>query len=325
VISEMRAPSEGSPVGGLVAALLVVPIVVLSFDWVIDHAKFPFALAVVTIGLVYAAVSVLTYRLLSTRRLLAARQDELAERIAANHRLQRLLVSADEEVRRSVAEALHGPVQGRLLAAEMRLVQLGESTSLDDQARYQLADILDSLQTLRDEDVRRLSHLLHPAALDVGLVVAVRSLVAQMESMYDLQIDLSVDDRIVAVDGPGRRGLPPPARLTIYRALEESITNAHRHGGATRLAVFLEIKGDDILCLRVKDDGKGLTDDVQPGFGLTAIATRAEARGGRVTIDQSDGGVELQAEVRVRRSDLVPDAPVVLLPVREERRRADAS
>ncbi|MGE0305361.1 MAG: sensor histidine kinase [Acidimicrobiia bacterium] len=261
------------------------------------------------LGLAYGLAGVVVAEVLELLRELGRSRTELAQRIEHTERLQQMLLEADEEVRRNVAEALHGPVQGRLLAAEMALCKIRDDGTLGSRELAVLIDALETIRSVRDEDVRQLSHLLHPIALDIGLVVAVRSLVAQMESMYNLDIDVSVDERIEAVDGPGRRGLPPSARLTLYRALEEAINNARKHGGARRLAVFLEYDGEDKLSLRVRDDGRGIAEGSTTGFGLTAIATRAGTRGGSVDIGLADGVTELRAAVRVRRQDFAPMSP----------------
>jgi signal transduction histidine kinase len=264
--------------------------------------------AVYLIGLSYAMVAVVVDRLVYGQRELRRKTREVAAQVETTERLQHLLVNADEEIRRSVAEALHGPVQARLLASEMRLASIRDDRTVSPATRAEVIEVLATLQLLRDHDVRRLSHLLHPLAIEVGLVAAIRMLIDQMESMYELDIELTVDDRIAQVDGPGRTGLPNAARLTLYRALEEAINNAHRHGGARAIAVALEHDADDIVRLRVRDDGRGLTNSHTHGFGLLAIASRAKVRGGKVEIEQGPVGVELIAEVRIRRQDLAPDA-----------------
>jgi signal transduction histidine kinase len=234
----------------------------------------------------------------------------LDEQEALNARLRNLVLEADDETRRTVAELLHGPVQGRLLAAEMGLIEIRDQAILSVPARDRLGDVLEMLRSLRDDDVRRLSHVLHPIALDVGLVAACRSLIAQMTQTYAVDITLRVDPDIEAIDGPGRPGLPKAVRVTLYRALEEAISNARRHGGAKLLEVFIE-GDDDLVRVRVCDDGTGLearngdgSGSEAVGLGLTAIAVRAGARGGRVTLERAGPRTELRAEVRIRRADL---------------------
>jgi signal transduction histidine kinase len=261
------------------------------------------AMQIVMLGVIAGLVAV-------SRRSRRRGTRALSEQEALNTRLRVLVLEADDETRRSVAELLHGPVQGRLLAAELGLVEIRDQAVLSVAARDRLGSVMEILRSLRDDDVRRLSHLLHPVALDVGMVAAFRSLIAQMTQTYSVSIALHVAPEIEAVDGPGRPGLPKAVRITLYRALEEAINNARRHGAATSLDVFVECD-DGLVRIRVCDDGTGLDGanghvaaNSPAGLGLTAIAVRAGARGGRVTLGRAGDHTELTAEVRVRRADL---------------------
>ena len=92
----------------------------------------------------------------------------------------------------------------------------------------------------------------------------------------------------------------PDAALTLYRAAQEGITNALRHGQATALHVRLEA-GDDGMTLEVVDDGRGLARDWSAGdghHGLRWLAERVEALGGRFTLAAVDPhGVRLVVRV----------------------------
>jgi signal transduction histidine kinase len=226
------------------------------------------------VGLQVAMFVVIAGLVAQSRRSRRRGNRVLGEQEALNARLQNLVLEADDETRRSVAELLHGPVQGRLLAAEMGLIEIRDQAVLSVPARDQLGDVLDMLRSLRDDDVRKLSHVLHPSALDIGLIAAFRSLIAQMSQTYSVDISLRIDPVIEAID------------------------------------VLVELD-HDVVRVRVRDDGTGLVgrgdQPTSVGLGLTAIAVRAGARGGRVTLERTGQLTELCAEVRVRRADLGRD------------------
>jgi two-component system sensor histidine kinase UhpB len=94
--------------------------------------------------------------------------------------------------------------------------------------------------------------------------------------------------------------------LTIYRVVQEALTNVFRHAGATRVNVTIEpllkpsasrpgAAGSALV--RVQDNGSGFASDSGPGFGLTGMRERVMALGGSVTVASTDGGVTVEAIV----------------------------
>lgn len=88
--------------------------------------------------------------------------------------------------------------------------------------------------------------------------------------------------------------LPPAAEVTLLRAVQESLSNVHRHAGASAVSVTLSYMPDRVL-LDVQDDGKGFDPETHTqskgggGFGLTAMRQRVEALGGTVYVESSNG------------------------------------
>jgi signal transduction histidine kinase len=250
-------------------------------------------------------------------------QRALRNQVAEISRTRTLVARADEAVRRNVAELLHGPVQSRLLATEMRLELLAASSSADLALRAETTELAGILRDLREQEVRPMSHQLHPPAIRVGLVVAVRSLIARLEGQFMAQVHLDLTDDVIALDDPVHTPVPEQVRLTVYRAIEESVTNAIRHGAASELWVQLERLPGARLALRVDDDGAGLPAVASKvGLGLASVAARAESRNGTWSLRPGPrGGARLEMVLPFRGEDIGESAPVE--PSASRRRRDD--
>jgi signal transduction histidine kinase len=212
-----------------------------------------------------------------------------------------MLVVGEDGIRRDVAEVLHGRVQSRLLALELKLGRL--AATLPELEGASIDEITEHLRTLREEDVRSLSHSLHPSVIRLGLLPALNDLAEHAEGGLGLSVFLDADRLIEQLDTPGSNGLSEAARLTLYRAAEEGIVNAHRHGRAQRVTIELRPAPDAVLLL-VHDDGRGASRDTTAGFGLTSIALRAKAHGGSMSLDHNPGGgMTLQVRLPVALDD----------------------
>jgi two-component system sensor histidine kinase UhpB len=96
------------------------------------------------------------------------------------------------------------------------------------------------------------------------------------------------------------------ADLTIYRTIQEALTNVFRHAGATSVNVTVEpteLPSGSIrdsrggALVRISDNGSGLRPDHKLGFGLTGMRERILALGGSLTIASGDGGVTVEAVI----------------------------
>ena len=91
----------------------------------------------------------------------------------------------------------------------------------------------------------------------------------------------------------GTPGPGPRPTLQILRILQEAVTNAMRHSGATQVALASG-KGDDgHVWLSIKDNGKGMPEEIKGGRGLTSMRSRAEAVGGSLDIQSDASGTLL--------------------------------
>ncbi len=220
---------------------------------------------------------------------LQAAQDDTA-------RLNRRLVTAQDDERRRVAADLHdelGPCLFGVRANLDSIARLAAGTELRERLRERAADasaIVDRMQTLN----RRLLRSLRPMALGhVPLCDLIADLVADFErSAPDHRFTLEAGD-------PGRVH-EEGVGLTVYRCAQEAITNAVRHAGASHVAVRLEdIAGADgpWLRLTVEDDGVGFRPDTAAGYGLVGIEERVAALGGRWRIAAGTPGTRVEFEL----------------------------
>ena len=226
--------------------------------------------------------------LLALRMRVREQERVLRERLRELERARAMLARADEMVRREAAEVLHGRVQSRLLAAQVRLERLAGSVS--EHVASEIAATVAMLDDLRVNEVRATSHRLHPPAIRVGLLAAVRSLVATFEGSFHVEVDLRVAPGVLELDDPMRSGADEETRLVVYRALEEALTNAYRHGKATHVEAELSLLPGNRIQLRVADNGVGFANEsFTVGLGVASVAARVEGRGGAWWVSSTPG------------------------------------
>ncbi len=206
---------------------------------------------------------------------------DAAREQAARERLQ-----AAEVERARWARELHDETLQALAGLHVLLYSAGRATTVEGmgeriaQAQEQIEDEMEKLRGLISE--------LRPAALDeLGLEASVRDLADRTQAVYGLEIETVVD--LPAADGAAHR-LDEEVETAAYRIVQESLNNAARHAGATRVVVELA-RRDGALALSVSDDGSGF-DPVgagSSGFGLRGMRERVELLDGRIEIDSGTG------------------------------------
>lgn len=229
-----------------------------------------------------------------SQRLLAEYVDICAEAKGAEPAVQRaraqwLLIEAEEAIRRDVAELLHGRVQTRLLLAWHRLGMAERILSTNPEGAVGLIrKAREEIDAVREQDIRGVSHLLHPSIIRVGLLPAVYSLIGGLAN--DIEVDLCVDDALVDLDDPVKNRIPESVRLALYRVLEEALQNALRHGQASAVVIELRLVSGSIE-LKVNDNGRGFdAAQSESGLGLSLISARVNQVGGTWSMDSQIGG-----------------------------------
>jgi signal transduction histidine kinase len=196
---------------------------------------------------------------------------------------ERLVVTREEE-RRRLRQDLHDGIGPTLAAMVLGIGAAGRAVrdpSGDSQAAHRLLDGLRATAKDAVVEVRRMVEGLGPASLDeLGLMEALRVHADRLEQAGGPAIE---------VRGPTERpALPAAVEVAAYRVVCEALTNAARHGGASRCDVAVTV-GDD-LAIAVVDDGDGLPADAVPGVGLTSMRDRAAELGGTFAVDRTPGG-----------------------------------
>ena len=204
-------------------------------------------------------------------------------------------------MRREVAEGLHGSLQQRLVLIVALLDRVIESiwsgfgTDADVRA---LREIREQVDVVREGDVREASRMLYPDSLEIGMVPAVRSLLARMPP--DIGTRLVVSDDVRSLDDPVSPQLTQSERLLAVRVVEEAVTNALRHCEAHSLRVSLDLDVD-CLAVAVVDDGTGFDElAAGPGSGTKRLQDRLALIGGRLSISSVPGeGTRVEARVPI--------------------------
>jgi signal transduction histidine kinase len=132
------------------------------------------------------------------------------------------------------------------------------------------------------EKLRGLISELRPAALDeLGLAASVRDLAERTQAVYGLEVETLVE--LPAPDG-GPRRLGSEVETAAYRIVQECLSNAARHAGASRIVVELSQR-NGALAVAVRDDGGGFDPaNAATGFGLRGMRERVDLLDGRLEI-----------------------------------------
>ncbi|HXU31699.1 MAG TPA: tetratricopeptide repeat protein [Thermoanaerobaculia bacterium] len=247
--------------------------------------------------------------LLGSRAALAASRSEL-RRIAGRR------VAVEEEARRRVARELHDDLGQRVTAAALGLKVVRRQIPEGQPPRTDLDAVGGQLAELA-EDLRHLSHELHPASLDRrGLVAALSDHCSEVERRTGLTVRLSLRD----AEGP----FAADVALGLYRIAQEALANVARHAEARTVHVTLTVS-EGSAQLAIADDGVGFDaeargsygSETSAGLGLASIEERADLLGGQCRIASAPGaGTEIEVTVPLgpKPGDPEPDPAADALP-----------
>jgi PAS domain S-box-containing protein len=209
----------------------------------------------------------------------------------------RLLQTQDEE-RRRIARELHDGV-GQLLAAFA--INLGrivaEKNKLSPDARRALDENADLIKQASQE-TRTMSHLLHPPLLDeVGLESALRWYIKGFSERSKIDVEVRLQEGF-------SEELTRDLALSLFRVVQECLTNVHRHSGGKHALVAITHSPENIT-LEVKDDGRGIARELRStissgensGVGLRGMRERLRQFGGRMEVHSDHNGTRIIAVV----------------------------
>jgi signal transduction histidine kinase len=223
-------------------------------------------------------------------------------RTVAEHQRERLreltqrIVTTQEEERLRISRELHDEAGQALTSLKISLDLIRVGLPPEQEAlRARLASVA-SLADETMETLRTLAHDLRPPGLDAfGLNVALEGLCYDFSTRTELE---------VVYRGLELPELSTTVALSIYRLVQEALTNIAKHAAASRVAITVT-REDEQLCVEVADNGQGFVQDVDAerprrrgGIGLVSMRERAELLGGTLEIDTSPGqGTRLTARV----------------------------
>lgn len=198
--------------------------------------------------------------------------------------LMRRLITIEDEERRRIARELHDETGQSLTALLVGLRVIEQKAGLPEVAAA--AQQLRKVAAETVDNVGRLARGLHPSVLDdLGLLAAARRYVSDYAKSHGLVVDLRSE-------GVGANPLPPLVQTTIYRILQEGLTNVARHADASAVDILLKVTAGSLL-LEIRDDGVGFVPAVTrgdaSGLGLHGMGERATLLGGSLVIDSSPG------------------------------------
>jgi PAS domain S-box-containing protein len=211
--------------------------------------------------------------------------------------LQRLsvrLMTLQDQERRRIARDLHDGLGQELAVAKMVLdkILLQKSAKPDDESWAQASSIIDRAI----QQVRTMSHLLHPPLLDeVGLLSALSWYVDGLAKRSGIETSLEVQPR----DFPR---LATEVETAVFRIVQEALTNVFRHSDAHRVSIGLS-QSNGIIAVTVKDDGRGIGENIAQlrpdsvGVGIGGMKQRARELGGELRLTNARPGTVVELTI----------------------------
>lgn len=214
------------------------------------------------------------------------------KRTAALRRLSIQLMRSQDDERRRIARNLHDSLGQHLASIKMNLDSLSSEADKDA-----LSATLKSVEECLSE-TRTLSSLLHPPLLDeVGFSSAARWYTDEFAKRSGIKAELELPDE-------GIERLPELVRIALFRILQESLTNVHRHSASSSVEVRLKVNHQAVLTVR--DFGRGVPAELlqgshgnglHSGVGLSGMRERVNDLGGTFEIQSSGNGTLITVSV----------------------------
>jgi signal transduction histidine kinase len=209
------------------------------------------------------------------------------------------LLHAEEDERRRIARELHDTTTQHLAVLKITCAQLCSNPGVtpDPKLMAESRQLID--QALLE--IRTLTYVLHPPVLEeFGLVGALKDFASGVSRRSNIQVTVHADEYA------GR--LPRNTELTLFRVVQESVSNAVRHSGTREISIRLARDNQEVR-VEVQDSGRGfatpLTLSRNAGVGIAAMHERIAMVGGMLNIESDAEGVTVLASVPLA-ADAVP-------------------
>jgi len=219
------------------------------------------------------------------------------QRTAALQNLSQRLLKAQDEERRRVARDLHDSTGQTLTALKMGLAALEQKLK---QTQY-TSDMMSEIAALADQalqEIRTTSYLLHPPLLDeAGFTSAAQWYVDGFGKRSGIKVKLDLATK--------RERLPITIETALFRVLQESLTNVHRHSGALEVSIRFQYQAEAVM-LEIRDCGRGIPKGLlnrlreassETGVGLAGMRERLNELNGKLEIESDGHGTSMRAIV----------------------------
>ena len=211
--------------------------------------------------------------------------------------LSAYLMRVQDEERRRIARELHDSTGQKLVALKMGLEAAAAQAGQKSGRQGDLAEPV-KLANEALQEIRNLAQLLHPPVLDeAGLVSATQWMVDGFSNRSGIKVKLDVSPQL------GR--LPQNLEIALFRIIQESLSNVHKHSQAKKATI--ELKSDaDKVTLQISDDGRGMPQEVLApsseektplGVGILGMRERLSQLGGTLEISSGKKGTRIKAVV----------------------------
>jgi signal transduction histidine kinase len=219
---------------------------------------------------------------------------DISELKGAQEELRQLsakLMNSQDEEKRKIARELHDSAGQYLAALSMTLEGVRDKAQgLPDSLRRKLDEAVEITKVCSSE-IRTISHLLHPPLLDeLGLGSAVRWYVEGFAHRSGIQVATEMPEELDR--------LRDDVELVLFRVLQESLTNVHRHSGSKTASVKLHTDSHRAW-LEVQDQGhrEVSSEPFRPGVGITGMRERVRDLGGTLEITSDRSGTQVRAVI----------------------------
>jgi signal transduction histidine kinase len=231
------------------------------------------------------------------------RTQEMEERERHNAESYRALsakiLEMQDTERRRIARELHDSVGQFLAGLKINLSRIAATAGISTPPLISETLISETMDMTEQaiQEVRTISHLLHPPLLEeLGLISAARWYAEEFGKRSQVRVSLDVEE-------PPER-LPKELEMALFRVLQEALTNVHRHANAQSIVVRVECHNGTVV-LSVSDDGRGIPYEViarfqsglAAGIGLAGMRERLAEFGGHLDVQSSNAGSVVRATI----------------------------
>jgi two-component system sensor histidine kinase UhpB len=208
-----------------------------------------------------------------------------------NRGLMRKMVSVQDEERRDIARELHDELGPLLFAIRANVIAMVDSGATDhDETDSPAQKVLQSVEALQSTNRRILDRLRPMHIEELGLQSSIQKLLRGVRSQVPaIDVAFKIDPALDAVDAV--------VAQTVYRVLQEGITNVLRHARASEMRLTATVVSGGQVLVEISDNGVGMPANVVIGRGLTGMRERVRALGGTFDLSRSDGRTHVRCSL----------------------------